>query len=171
MSDEPDDPAAAELGRRIAEIVAARRDTGEYPDDLEAWMDEHFRRVAGRPGGPALGDMVAATDAMRAYPPFHVPAPTESRKLGGSAAHRAVGVAIRGHMSELVDQLNAFADAVRDSVGALADVVAVPRHVLGSLQSMDDRLAEMQRTLNRLADAELDSDAEIPSAASPGDGT
>lgn len=145
---------AEDLGRRIAHIVAARREAGEYPDDLEAEMDEHFRRVAGLPGGPSVGDLLVTTRALRERPPFHVPAPVESNKLGGAALHRAVGVAIRGHMSELVDQLNAFSEAVRDAMTAMSDTISVsgPRQVHGQLEAMDARLAEMQRTLNRLVD-------------------
>jgi hypothetical protein len=157
---------ADELGRKIAGIVAARREAGEYPDDLEAQLDEHFRRVAGLPGGPAVGDLLASTRALRDRPPFHVPAPAESNKLGGAAVHRAVGVAIRGHMSDLVDQLNAFSEAVRDAITAMADTISVsgPRQVHGQLEAMDARLAEMQRTLNRLAVA---SDSGTPSGDEP----
>ncbi len=146
---------AEDLGRRIAHVVATRREAGEYPDDLEAQMDEHFRRVAGLPGGPSVGDLLVSTRALRERSPFRVPAPAESNKLGGAAVHRAVGVAIRGHMSELVDQLNAFAEAVRDAMTAMADTISVsgPRQVHGQLEAMDARLAEMQRTLNRLAAA------------------
>ncbi len=153
-----DEEAGAEaLGRRLAELVTARREAGEYDHDLEAWMDEHFRRVAGRPGEPPLGEVLAAVARVQAHPPFHLPdVGSTSRLPGGAAVHAAVGSLLTRHLQELVSQLNAYADTVRDSVAALAEVVSIPRHLIGQLQSMDDRLAEVQRTVNRIADAAVD---------------
>lgn len=152
------DGTAEELGRRIAEVVAARRAARQYDGDLESWMDEHYRRIVGRGADPPFADVLAATARLQGQPSFHLPDLPDSRLPGGAAAHRVVGVAIRGHLSELVDQLNAFADSVRDSVTALSEVVTLPRQIYGHLQAMDDRLAEMQRTVNRLADASDTSD-------------
>ena len=161
---------AEELGRRIGEIAAARRGAGEYEGDLERWMDEHFRRIVGRPNWPPMAPVRAAVAKVQGHPPFHLPVVHASNVPGGAAILRAVGLAIRGHLFELVDQLNAFADAMREAVNALADVVTVPGHIIGYVQSMDDRLAEVQRTVNRLSDAVATGDAAAPGdAAARGD--
>lgn len=153
MPEEPVDPTAQELGGRIAEVVARRRAEGRYDGDLEAWMDDAYRRIVGRGRAPSYAEVLAASARLEGQPRFAVPETGASRYPGGAAAHRLVGVALRAHLEPLVGQLNEFADAVRASVHALTEVVAVPRHVIGHLAAMEDRLAEVQRTLNQMASA------------------
>jgi len=143
-----------DLGRRISELVSQRRDAGEYPDDLEQWMDEHFARVAGRTSDALLAAAQAAAAQLQAQPPFHLSTvSTSSRFPGGTAVHRAVAVAVRRHLDEVVTQMNDFAGEVRHAVAAVAEATTVHRSLAGQLQSIDDQLAEIRRTLNRLADA------------------
>jgi SAM-dependent methyltransferase len=48
---DPSEPSVDELVARLAARVAQRRAAGEYPDDLEDRLDDHFRRLL----GPAAG--------------------------------------------------------------------------------------------------------------------
>jgi len=146
-----DDNGADALGARIAQLVEERRAKGAYEGDLEGWMDEHYRRIASRPPDPPLADLMAAVARLQAYPPFHVPTAPRSDPLRGSA-HRVVGTAIRGHTTELVEQLNAFADVLKEAMASLSGALQTPRPLVSQLQSVQDEVAEMRRELNRLAD-------------------
>jgi hypothetical protein len=156
-----------QLSELVAAKVAAGRLDGTYPAGLEDELDEHWRRVVGRPSDAPLDRVHRALDGYIAGATFSVPTvePT-SGVPGGSALHKLVGKTVTRHLSDLVLQLDEFARSVQEMFSSIVAVLDdVPAHthtqLVGQLESMEGSMASMVRTVNALASSADDSDPGV----------
>ncbi|MDQ6614001.1 MAG: hypothetical protein M3083_04460 [Actinomycetota bacterium] len=167
--------AVAALVERLRTSVAKRRESGQYPEDLEAQLEAHFQRIlASRTQMPRLATLRRRIEAVRRstrFSPDRIP--TGTRLPGGSALHKGMSRLFLRQAHGILLQVQEFADrtlealeavaALADSadnhqhadlielVDALTEAVAAPP-VLGP--APQDSLEDHARRLERLEQAE-----------------
>ena len=131
--------------------VAARRRDGFYPEGLEADLDSHFARVArGRrtTDVTALRDLLISLEVRGAFHRGRIQLDTSVP--GGSQVHRVIGKTISRQTEGVLQQVQEFADAVRQTFAGLVDIVEyadthVHADVTAQLDAVWERLAAFER--------------------------
>jgi SAM-dependent methyltransferase len=150
-----------EIVTRLKARVEERRRTGFYPAGLEADLDAHFKRVAFHPPErdfERLHGHLETLDHRSAFSISNIP--LESETPGAAAIHRVVARVVGRQTQGILEQVQAFADAVRD---ALHDIVDELSHTDGHIHP--DLLGQVDAIFERLATFER-GPADAPSAIS-----
>ncbi|HEX2039531.1 MAG TPA: class I SAM-dependent methyltransferase [Acidimicrobiales bacterium] len=145
--DEPLGTPLSDVDRLVAELrerVEQRRRDGLVPDDLEEELDEHFRRIAAHRIPPETDDLEEALEELNLHMAFGAGRIRhESTVLGGERFHRAVGKAVARQTHGVLEQVQEFADAVRQVLRVMADALENPKvHVHDELIGMFDGIHE-----------------------------
>lgn len=135
-----------------------------YPDGLEEALQSDFARQLRRPDPrERIVHLRNELERLRSSARLDRSAvPTDSSIPGGSAAHKAVGKAVGRQIGGLYDQLNEFIDDLLPVIGHVVDGLQDPRsHIhddlVQELDTVQDRVAELQRTLDLLGVSFRDS--------------
>jgi SAM-dependent methyltransferase len=140
------DDLVAQLKRRVEE----RRREGLYPPDLDADLHEHQRRVAQFRSGPDFTPVLDALHRLDVLGGFSLERiDTSSRLPGGKAMHDTVAKVVSRQTAGVLEQIQLFADTVREAMRAMLAVVEQPNHVhadlVGQLDAVFDRIAAFER--------------------------
>lgn len=163
------DSVIAELKGRIEE----RRRSGEYPDDLEATLDEHFDRLVGvRPrSSPALHDeLQAGLRELNQVAFSRARIDPASRLPGGRFVHRAMSRALSRQIDGVLSQIEQQSWLVTHTIALLGEIASTIGNEFDTkvLQQLDDlqvRLAEQVREVNRLEYQVAETRERIPGCA------
>jgi SAM-dependent methyltransferase len=149
-----------DLARVIDEIrsaVEANTASGVYPADLEAQLSSHYARLLDRSDGRDRFDSVrTAINRVAELPGLsRSRIDTSSGMPGGQIVHRAAGKAVSRQVLGIIEQVNALTETIVPAMRALADLVEEPRghsheDVLHQIDTVEDRLAEVERALNAM---------------------
>lgn len=156
------DAIVAELRAR----VERRREEGDFPTELDADLDRHWRGIAAALPSSRLETLARRLDAAadfgrhRIYMDSSVP-------LGGQV-HRLVARAVTRQTDGLLRQMREFAEVTRDMLEALIDVLpdrggeqaATMVRVLARLDAVEDELGSARR-----AAAAAGDDGALPALA------
>jgi hypothetical protein len=155
--DAPLDPDRIDLDRVVDEIreaVAARTAAGEYSAAID---DELRSRVVARPPSADTGARAAAAAAIASVVETSTLDParvdTTSSVPGGAAVHRLAGKIAGRQVAELATQFNRFGAALvpaLEAITALAADAADDQVLLHELDTVQDRLAAVERSLRHL---------------------
>lgn len=168
-----DEPAGElDLDRVIAEIterVAANTASGVYSADLDDELRSHYARLLDRSDGRDRFESVQrAIDHVAESAGFsRARIDTASGVRGGELVHKTAGKLVSRQVLGLIEQLNAFSHAVVPALRSLADAVEDPRqhtHVdlVHELDTVQDRLASVERSVGRLGALVDDLDTLLP---------
>lgn len=133
--------------------VQARRRAGDYPPGLEADLAEHFRRVVTHRPERRSANVHATLDRVNGALPLNLGRiRLESRLPAGETLHRAISRAVGRQTAGILQQVQAFAEPVAESLGALAvaidDVARELRvEVTHHLDAIYERVAALERQL------------------------
>ena len=163
------DTVIAELKARIEE----RRLAGDYPDDLEATLDEHFDRLVGvRPrSSPALHDeLQAGLRELNQVAFSRARIDPASRLPGGRFVHRAMSRALSRQLDGVLSQIEQQNWLVTHTIALLGEIASTIGNEFDTkvLQQLDDlqvRLAEQVREVNRLEYQVAETRERIPGCA------
>ena len=117
------DAVIAELRTRIEE----RREAGEYPDDLESTLDDHFDRLVGvRPrSSPALQDeLQSVLRALEQHSFSRAKIDPASRLPGGRAVHRFMSRALSRQIDGMLAQMEQQSRLVTRAVAVLGEIAS-----------------------------------------------
>jgi hypothetical protein len=116
------------LLERLRATVAERRASGEYPPDLEADLDAHFRRIiASRAQMPRLATLHRRIEEARRasrFSPDRIP--TSTRLPGGAVLHKGMSRLFLRQAIGILDQVKEFADRTLEALDAAAAVAESP---------------------------------------------
>jgi O-antigen chain-terminating methyltransferase len=154
----PVDHLVNELRIRVAE----RRKSGFYPEGLEQELEAHFRRVVAHrihPDVDGLRSNIHVLEVRGMFSPDRIP--VDTALPGGAVLHRAVSKLVSRQTQGILEQVQAFADVVREALTNVADALEdsdghVHADLVGQLDAVFERLASYER-------------GPIDSAASVGD--
>jgi hypothetical protein len=140
-----------ELAQRVRRRVEERRAAGDYPPGLEERLDAHFRRIVALrvvPDEAPLRDLMARLAAMPPFSPERIP--TSSRLPGGSVLHATIARLVVRQTTGVLEQVQAFANDVRDLLGLLVERVGsgdthVHADLLGLLDAVLERVSSYER--------------------------
>lgn len=149
-----------DLDQVLEEVRAAAahaRSSGVYPEGLEEALQSDFARQLRRPD-PRDRIVHLRNELQRLHSAAHLEraaVETTSSVPGGSAAHKAVGKVVGRQINSLYDQMNDFTAELLPVIGHVVDGLQDPRsHIhddlVQELDSVQDRVAELQRTLDML---------------------
>jgi 2-polyprenyl-3-methyl-5-hydroxy-6-metoxy-1,4-benzoquinol methylase len=169
----PTEPALDEIIEQLRTRVAQRRQAGEYPNDLEEVLDEHFRSLVGtRPEStPAiLEELEALSRQLSHYRFVNAGAHTASEVPGGQLAHTALNKVFARQVDSVLQQLQTYAAVVARATALLTEATAAVSRQFdsGVLQQLDDlqvRWAEHARALRNVEFDLADTRARIDAAA------
>jgi len=141
----PDDAhrRADELIEQLRTRVQQRRDAGEYPQGLEADLDAHFQRIVSqRPGDlESVRAALVYLEGTMGFDPARITMASNVR--GGDLVHRAIAKAVGRQTEGVLDQMRAFAEAVRDTFQALLSAMEFPTtHEHAELMEQVDTIVE-----------------------------
>ena len=167
---------AVDLDTVIAELKARieqRRIAGEYPDDLEATLDEHFDRLVGvRPrSSPALhSELQGALQELDQVRFSRARIESASRLPGGRAVHRFMSRALSRQIDGVLQQVEQERRVIAHAIALLGDLSTTIGNEFDTkvLQQLDDlqvRLAEQVRDVNLLEYQVAETRERIPGAA------
>jgi SAM-dependent methyltransferase len=131
--------------------VAERRKAGLYPEGLEEELDAHFKRIVAHRHDPDLSDLRSSLDVLAVRGAFsRARIPLATTVPGGDYVHRVVGKVISRQTQGVLEQMQGFADVVRETFDKVADALAEPySHVhsdlVGQLDAIWERLAAWER--------------------------
>lgn len=141
------DPLIEELRARVAD----RRQAGFYPEGLEEELDAHFRRIVAHRRVTDLTSLRSSLDVLdvrgsfsRNRIPLHTTVP------GGERIHQVVSKVVARQTQGILEQVQGFADVVREALVKVADALEDPYgHVhtdlVGQLDAVWERLAAWER--------------------------
>jgi 2-polyprenyl-3-methyl-5-hydroxy-6-metoxy-1,4-benzoquinol methylase len=179
----PSDPTHASASDRAADLdtvvselkarIAERRVAGEYPDDLEATLDEHFDRLVGvRPrSSPALhSELQEALQELNQVGFSRARIDPSSRLPGGRLIHRTMSRALSRQIDGVLAQLEQQSHLVTHAIALLGDIATTIGNEFDTkvLQQLDDvqvRLAEQVRDVNRLEHQVTEARERVPGCA------
>ena len=148
QSPPPDlDAVIADLRSRVEE----RRRSGVYPDGLEERLEAHFRRIVAHRASPDFTDVRALLARLDDRARFGVERiHAQSQHAGGEVLHRTVGKVVARQTRGVLDQVQSYADAVREVLSGLVAALEDPEgHVhadlVGQLDAVLERLAASER--------------------------
>ncbi|MGO9874418.1 MAG: class I SAM-dependent methyltransferase [Acidimicrobiia bacterium] len=167
---------AADLDSVIGELKArieARRRSGEYPDDLEATLDEHFDRLVGvRPrSSPALHDeLQSALRELNQVGFSRARIDPASRLPGGRLVHRTMSRALSRQIDGVLSQVEQQSWLITHAIALLGEIASTigdefDTKVLQQLDDLQVRLAEQVREVNRLEYQVEETRERIPGCA------
>lgn len=141
----------------VRAAAANARATGVYPAGLEESLQSDFARQLHRPD-PRERILHLRKELERlssAAQLKQTAASTSSSVPGGSAAHKAVAKVVGRQMTALYEQMNEFTGDLLPVISHVVDVLQDPRShmhedMVSELDSMQDRVAELQRTLDHI---------------------
>lgn len=155
MTEEPETgPDLDGLVARLRDRVAERRRSGTYPPGLEEALEDHFRRVVAHRASPdftGLRARLAALDGRSRFDAARIH--SQSQRPGGEALHRAVSKVVARQTQGVLDQVQRYADAVREVLEGVAAAVEDPVHVHADLVEQLDAVLERLATAQRRATA------------------
>jgi len=163
------DSVVAELRSRIER----RRAAGEYPDDLEATLDDHFDRLVGvRPrSSPALHDELQAILSALGQVGFSRAQIDPSSNIpGGRFVHRFMSRALSRQINGVLAQVEQQSVLVTRAVAVLGEIASTmgdefDTRILQQLDDLQVRLAEQARDVNRLEAKVAETRERIPGCA------
>ena len=141
------DPLIEELRSRVAE----RRKSGFYPEGLEEELDAHFRRIVAHRRVSDLTSLRSSLDVLDVRGAFNTDRISLGTAVpGGERLHRSVGKVVARQTQGILEQVQEFADVVREALGKIADALEDPYgHVhtdmVGQLDAVWERLAAWER--------------------------
>ena len=155
----------------LAEVRAAAeeaRANGVYPDGLEEQLQSDFARQLARPDHDearrervnTLKNQLHEVELARHFGPEHVA--QKSSVPGGAIVHKATAKAIDRQVTGIYRQVRRFTDTLMPLMAQVVDVIEDPTaHVhddlVAELDTVHDRVGELQRTLDTLGVAFRDS--------------
>ena len=154
---------------QIRETVETNTAGGVYTASLEDELRSHYARVLGREDRrdrfDALRVSLDKVEEAREFSPGRIP--TTSGVPGGEVLHKTAAKLVSRHVNNLVDQLNTFSDALMPALNLLANSVAEPRthaheDLVHELDTVQDRLAELERSIGRLTGIVDDLERVLP---------
>jgi len=163
------DTIISELKARIEE----RRVAGEYPDDLEATLDQHFDRLVGvRPrSSPALhAELQEALQELNQVGFSRARIDPSSRLPGGRLIHRGMSRALSRQIDGVLAQLEQQSHLVTHAIALLGDIATTIGNEFDTkvLQQLDDvqvRLAEQVRDVNQIEHQVAEVRERVPGVA------
>lgn len=144
------DALVAELRARVEE----RRQAGHYPPGLEEDLSAHFRRLLDRRAeSPREVDLRGPLGRVQEALPLHRGRiPVESEFPGGSALHRAVGRVVGRQTQGILEQVQSFAQPVREALEALTTALEdLARELREDIAHQLDAVLERQAAQERWA--------------------
>jgi 2-polyprenyl-3-methyl-5-hydroxy-6-metoxy-1,4-benzoquinol methylase len=167
---------AVDLDAVIAELrtrIEKRRDAGEYPDDLESTLDDHFDRLVGvRPrSSPALQDeLQSVLRALEQHGFSRAKIDPASRLPGGRAVHRFMSRALSRQIDGMLAQMEQQSRLVTRAVAVLGEIASTMSDEFDTsvLQQVDDvqlRMAEQAREVNSLEAKVAETRERLPGCA------
>jgi len=163
------DSVVAGLRARIEQ----RRLAGEYPDGLEATLDDHFDRLVGvRPrSSPALHDeLQGVLSALGKVGFSRARIDPSSRIPGGRLVHRFMTRALSRQINGVLTQVEQQNVLVTRAVAVLGEIAATmgdefDTRVLQQLDDLQVRMAEQARDVNGLEAKVSETRERIPGCA------
>jgi hypothetical protein len=162
---------SVDLESVIAEVQAAAaeaRASGVYPEGLEEQLQSDFARQLHRGDRnkqrqfrvETLKHQLREIERTRHFGPEHVE--NTSSVPGGAIVHKAAGKAVNRQITGVYQQVRRFSDTVAALLAELVDAIEDPTaHVhddmVAELDVLQDRVGELQRTLDTLGAAFRDS--------------
>ncbi len=148
--DEPEAvPDLDDVVARLQARVEERRRSGAYPPGLEQTLEDHFRRIVAHRATPDFTGLRARIAALEIRARFDAGAiHAQSQRPGGEVLHKAVSRLIARQTQGVLDQVQRYADGMRDVLGGVADSLEDPVHVHADL------VEQLDAVLERLAAAE-----------------
>ena len=180
MSPQPDRDSSArqpvDLDQLIAELkerIEERRRAGDYPEDLEETLDEHFDRLVGvRPRStPALqSELQGALRELSTARFSRARIESSSNLPAGQFVHRAMSRALSRQIDGMLRQVEEQNLLVTRAITLLGDIAAsigneFDTKVLQQLDDLQVRLAEQARDTTRLEYAVAETRERIPGCA------
>jgi SAM-dependent methyltransferase len=142
------DPLIDELRHRVAE----RRKAGFYPEGLEDELDAHFKRIVTHRRATDVMSLRSSLDVLEVRGAFSADRIqlTTSALPGGEQIHRVVSKVVARQTQGILEQVQQFADVVRDALGKIADALEDPYghthgDLVGQLDAIWERLAAWER--------------------------
>jgi O-antigen chain-terminating methyltransferase len=143
----PVDHLVNELRIRVEE----RRKAGFYPEGLEADLESHFARIVAQRAHADVSGLRSNLEVLDVRGAFSVDRiPADTSVPGGAVLHRTVGRLVARQTQGVLEQVQGFADVVREALGRIADALEDPHgHVhadlVGQLDAIFERLAAYER--------------------------
>jgi 2-polyprenyl-3-methyl-5-hydroxy-6-metoxy-1,4-benzoquinol methylase len=141
------DPLIDELRARVAE----RREAGFYPEGLEDQLDAHFRRIVTHRRSADMASLRSSLDVLEVRGAFgRHRIPLATAVPGGERIHQIVSKVVARQTQGILEQVQEFADTVRDALGKIADHLEDPyghvhTDIVGQLDAVWERLASFER--------------------------
>jgi 2-polyprenyl-3-methyl-5-hydroxy-6-metoxy-1,4-benzoquinol methylase len=141
------DPLVDELRARVAE----RRRTGFYPEGLEDDLDAHFRRIVAHRRAADLADLRSDLEVLEVRGAFsRSRIPIDASMPGVDKVHRLISKVVSRQTQGILEQVQEFADTVREALGHISDALEDPHghvhtDVVGQLDAVWERLAAWER--------------------------
>lgn len=155
-------PDVDELVVQLRERVQERRRAGAYPPGLEQDLEAHFRRIAAHRSDPNLDDVRSALERLGSrmhFTPERIR--FDSNLPGGDRFHKAMARFQARQTAGVLEQVQEFADSVRDVLAAMVHAFEDPRsHVHADLVGQIDAVLERVQSYER---------GPVDSAAAVGD--
>lgn len=148
-----------EIAARLQAKVDERKALGEYPADIEAKLDEHFRRVVHHrqeTGGDAMERVDVANENVHNHSEFTKPVyTTASSKPGGDILRKAVINVVEPSALRAYEEQQEFAIALREAFCEIQAALQNPyTHVhadlVDQLDALSERLDSLERRLDQL---------------------
>lgn len=151
-SADADDLSVPQLIEELKARVAERRNSGDYPADLEAELDAHFDRIAeripSRYDHERLHAALGHLEMNMGFSPARIG--LQSGAPGGAIIHKTIAKVVSRQTNGVLEQSQIFAEAVRDG---LREIVAALEHpnghghadMLGQIDALFDRIAQFER--------------------------
>jgi hypothetical protein len=174
--DAPEGASRLDVDALVAQLrdrVDERRRQGAYPPGLEEDLADHLRRALLERAEPWVEPDLQSPlqQIQRALPLSQARIPLESSVPGGEVLHRAVGKVVTRQTHGALQQVQGFAQPVRELLERIVLAVEnlsqevhveIPRHL--------DAIYERQAALERLLAAVADGAPDNRPPAAPGDG-
>lgn len=154
---------------QIRDAVAANTASGMYSETIEDELRSHYARVLNREDRRDRFDSLRVSlekvDELRGFSAARIA--TASGVPGGEVLHKAAGKMVSRQVNGLVEQLNCFGDALMPTLNLLANAISEPRththeDLVHELDSLQDRLAVLERSMSRLAAVVDDLERVLP---------
>ena len=159
MSELEKETGIDDLISRLKERVEERRAAGDYPDDLEKKLEEHFHRIVFHRTKTQVDLLQADVESLDSHMNFEVKVTSESDVPGGAMIHKAVNRAVARYMDVMTVHMQEFAEANRRVVRTLSRAIQDPNsHTHGDLIGHIDAIIERLNSYERAPEG---SDAAI----------
>ncbi|HEY2429587.1 MAG TPA: methionine biosynthesis protein MetW [Acidimicrobiales bacterium] len=141
------DPLIDELRAKVAE----RRKAGFYPEGLEHELDAHFKRIVAHRRMTDMTNLrasLAALEIRGLFSPDRIPLSTSIP--GGERVHQVVSKLVSRQTQGILEQVQDFADMVREALEIVADALEDPyghvhADIVGQVDAVWERLAAWER--------------------------